>query len=636
VKEYRMGKGPRIAVSGTLAAASFLLMETAGYGPVTVAMMLASTIIAGTPIFMKAAGALRYRIVGIDALVTIAVGGALVIGEYWEATAVTFLFMFGDWLEARTLEKTRSSIRALLDLAPATARVRRDGAELEIHPTLVAAGDVVVIKPGERIPVDGTVLEGAAYVNQAAITGESLPVSRGPEARVFSGTVIASGYLVVRADRVGDDTTFARILRLVEDAQDKKAKTQKFLEKFSRYYTPVVIMMSAVLYLVTRDLVSALTLLVIACPGALVISAPVSIVAGIGNGARHGVLIKGGDIMERLGSVQVVAFDKTGTLTEGRPEVVRIEAFGITEEELLQIAATGESYSEHPLAKAIIREASKRLGPPATTAQDARMLPGRGIRFSFGGSTYVVGNRALFNEHSVPLAGLDTLLDTEEGKGRTAVLVGNTERVLGVLSIADVVRKDAKELIINLRKLGMRRLVMLTGDNKRAAAAISAELSLDGFFAELLPEGKVRALEELQANHGRTAMVGDGVNDAPALASADLGIAVGLLSAGLGRLAYAIGLSRATVANMKQNIAFALLVAGLLLAGVLVKTIHLSFGMLIHEASVLLVILNAVRLIGYGRNPDRGDRRRTFGLQLPASSGTQLHRDSADIQRLDA
>lgn len=647
---FKITKGLRIAASGSLAAISFIVMKATGYGPVTIAVMLAATFIAGTPIFMKAAGALRYRIIGIDALVTIAVGGALVIGEYWEATAVTFLFMFGDWLEARTLERTRSSIRSLLDLAPATARVRRGGAELEIDPALVVAGDIVVIRPGERIPVDGTVLEGDAYVNQAAITGESLPVSRGPDGQAFSGTVIESGYLVVRADRVGDDTTFARILQLVEDAQDKKAKTQKFLEKFSRYYTPAVIAMSVLLYLFTRDLVSALTLLVIACPGALVISAPVSIVAGIGNGASHGVLVKGGDVMEKLGTARVIAFDKTGTLTEGRPAVVRIEAFGVTEEELLRIAATGEIYSEHPLARAIIREATGRLGEFTGTARNARMLPGRGIRFNIEEKAYLVGNRSLFAENSVPLAGIETLLRIEEEKGRTAVLVGDAERVLGILSIADVVREDAKALVVNLRKLGVRHLVMLTGDNERAAAAISAELGLDGYYAELLPADKVRVLEELQAAHGRIAMVGDGVNDAPALASADLGIAVGgagsdvametadvvLMSAELGRLAYAMGLSRATVANMKQNIVFALLVAGLLLAGVLFKTVNLSFGMLVHEVSVLLVIINAVRLLGYGRKADREDRRRTLELQSRGTDGARLHRDRPDIQRLDA
>ncbi len=638
----RMSRKQIILFAGLLAAISFALKETIGYRLVTIIMMLAATIIAGTPIFKKALVALRYRIVGIDALVTIAVLGAIFIGEYWEGTAVTFLFMFGDYLEARTIEKTRSSIKALLDLAPVATRVRKDGMELELSPEEVAIGDLVIVKPGEKISVDGTIIEGAGYVNQAAITGESIPVSRGLEDGVFSGTVIESGYLIIRADKVGDDTTFARILHMVEDAQDKKAKTQKFLEKFSRFYTPATIALSIILFLFTKDLVLSLTLLVIACPGALVISAPVSIVAGIGNGANHGVLIKGGDIMEKLGTVKVVAFDKTGTLTVGRPTVVHIEAYGIEESELLRLAAIGESYSEHPLARAIIREATDRIGVVRDAPENAEMLPGRGLTFKLGGKRYLIGNRNLFNENAIDIEKQEARLKSEEEKGRTAVLVGGDERVLGVISIADVAREDAKRLVSDLKSLGIRRIVMLTGDNERAAAAISKELGLDGYYAELLPGDKVKVLSELQERYGRTAMVGDGVNDAPALASADLGIAVGgagtdvametadvvLMSAEIGRLSYALGLSRATVRNMRQNICFALLVAGLLLAGVLVKTVNLSFGMLIHEASVLLVIINAVRLLGHGRQKD--------GLHFSEKRGTRLHRARPDLQRVDA
>lgn len=608
-----------IVAAGVSVAASFILKETIGYEAVTIVVMIASTIVAGTPIFKKAIGALRYRIVGIDALVTIAVAGALAIGEYWEAAAVTFLFSFGDYLESRTIEKTRSSIKALLDLAPRKARVRRGGIEMEISPEEALKGDLVIVKPGEKIPVDGTIVEGSGYVNQAAITGESLPVSRGLDEKVFSGTVIESGYLLVRADRVGDDTTFARILHMVEDAQDKKAKTQKFLERFSRFYTPAVIALSIALYLVTKDLRLALTLLVIACPGALVISAPVSIVAGIGNGAKHGVLVKGGDIMEKLGTVKVVAFDKTGTLTIGKPAVKSMVAFGITEDELLRLAALGEAYSEHPLGKAIVREAAARFGasqasPPGAPDETA-IIPGQGLRFKTGGKTYLIGNRKLFGNNAAAFEKHEAYLTMEEGKGRTAVLVGDEKGLLGIVSIADIVRNDAKKLVADLKALGVRRVVMLTGDNKRAAAAIAEEIGLDDYFAELLPEDKVRVLGELQSEHGRTAMVGDGVNDAPALASADLGIAIGgagsdvametadvvLMSAEIGKLSYALGLSRATVRNMKQNILFALFVAASLLAGVLVKTVNLSFGMLVHEASVLLVIVNAVRLLGFGK-----------------------------------
>ena len=643
VQMIRLSKKQIIIVSGILAAMSFALKQTLGYAPLTIAAMLATTVVAGTPIFRKAFGALRYRIVGIDALVTIAVTGALLIGEYWEAAAVTFLFMFGDYLEARTIEKTRSSIRALLDLAPDRARVRRNGIDLEVKPEEVVKGDLVVMKPGERIPVDGKVVEGSSYVNQATITGESIPVHKDQDEAVFSGTMVESGYLVVKADRDGDDTTFARILHLVEEAQDKKARTQKFLEKFSRWYTPGVVVLATAAYLVTRDIRLALTLLVIACPGALVISAPVSIVAGIGNGAKHGVLVKGGDIMEKLGTVKVVAFDKTGTLTIGKPTVTAIQAFGASEEELLRIAAIGESYSEHPLAKAIVQKASERLGPVNDKPEHTRIIAGQGLVFTYRNEEYLIGNRALFaglvpgqvpgqipgkgtsqasGENTsrsvgqqVDLTSYEAMLTAAETKGQTAVLLGTRTRILGILAIADVVRKESKELVSALKAQGIRKVVMLTGDNKLAAKAIADELGLDGYFAELLPEGKVQVLKELQQDHGRVAMVGDGVNDAPALASADLGIAIGgagsdvametadvvLLSDDVRKLSYAVGLSRATVVNMKQNIGFALVVAATLLAGVLGKAVNLSIGMFIHELSVLLVIINAVRLLGYGQ-----------------------------------
>lgn len=613
----KLTKGQRVLISGILAAISFILKETIGYALITKIVMIASTIIAGTPIFKNAFEAVKYRIVGIDALVTIAVTGAIFIGEFWEAAAVTFLFMLGDYLESRTIEKTRSSIKALLDLAPDTARVLRDGEEIEISPEEVVKDDLVVVKPGEKISVDGTVIEGNAYVNQAAITGESIPVNKNLEDQVYSGTIIESGYLIIKADRVGEDTTFARILQMVEEAQDKKAKTQKFLEKFSRFYTPGIIILAVVLYLVTKDIVLALTLLVIACPGALVISTPVSIVAGIGNGAKHGVLVKGGEIMEKLGTIKVLAFDKTGTLTVGKPSVTRVKAYGIEEDELMRLAAIGESYSEHPLGKAIINKAEEKNGKINEVPEDAEIITGQGLKVVIDGKTYLIGNRKLFITNGVNIEAQEEYLASEEEKGQTAVIFGSTDNVLGIISIADTVREDAKKLIANLKSLGVKKIVMLTGDNRRAAKAISEELGIDEYFAELLPEDKVKALGELQEKYGTTAMVGDGVNDAPALASADLGIAIGgagtdvametadvvLMSAEIRKLSHAIGLSRATVNNMKQNIYFAILVAALLLAGVLVKTVNLSFGMLVHELSVLLVIINAVRLLAYG---DRG------------------------------
>ena len=603
----KLSKGQRVLISGILVAISFILKNTIGQELVTSIVMIAAAVVAGIPILKNAISAIRYRILGIDALVSIAVIGAMFIGEYWEAAAVTFLFMFGEYLETKTIEKTRSSIKALLALAPDVARIIRAGKEIEISPDEVIKDDIVVIKPGEKISVDGTVVEGSAYVNQAAITGESIPVNKNIEDVVFSGTIIESGYLVVKADRVGEDTTFARILQMVEEAQDKKAKTQKFLEEFSKYYTPGIIILSVALFLFTRDLVLSLTLLVIACPGALVISTPVSIVAGIGNGAKHGVLVKGGEIMEKLGKIKVLAFDKTGTLTIGKPAVNHVKAYNITDEELLRITAIGETYSEHPLGKAIINKAEEKLGSISQAPEDAEIITGQGLKVMIEGNTILIGNRKLLSENGLHLdEAQENYIKSEEELGQTVVIVSNLKELLGVISIADTVREDAKNLVSSLKRLGVEKIVMLTGDNKRAAKAISNELGIDDYFAELLPEDKVNVLQELQEKYGIAAMVGDGVNDAPALASADLGIAISgagtdvametadvvLMSDELRKLSHAVGLSRATVRNMKQNIYFALLVAGTLLVGVLFKTVNLSFGMLVHELSVLLVVIN--------------------------------------------
>lgn len=611
---FKISRGQRVIISGLLILLSFAFRYLHLNPIFKDALMIAAAFVAGYPIALNAFRAIKFRIVGIDALVTLAVIGALIIGEYWEAAAVTFLFMFGAYLEGKTLEKTRSAIKSLLDLAPNTARVIRDDKETEIPAEEVMLDEIVIIKPGEKIPVDGTVVEGSSYVNQAAITGESIPVSKAIDDTVFSGTVIESGYIKVRADRVGEDTTFSRILQMVEEAQDKKARTQKFLEVFSKYYTPSIMVLAVIVFIITRDVELALTLLVIACPGALVISTPVSIVAGIGNGARHGVLMKGGEVIEKLGTTKVLAFDKTGTLTVGKPKVTKIRAFHGEEEDLLKFTAIAEGYSEHPLARAILEEANKRF-ESLPSPEDSEIIAGHGLKVKVEGRTILVGNRKLMIENQINISQeVEEYISQEESLGQTVVITADKDRVLGVISIADDIRDGAVELIKRLKAKGIKRIVMLTGDNERAAAAIAKKLGLDDYYAELLPEGKVEMLKKLQDNYGITAMVGDGVNDAPALASADFGIAIGgagsdvametadvvLMSAELNKLSYAIGLSRATVINMKQNIYFAIAVVMLLIAGVLLKLVFLSSGMLIHELSVLLVIINAIRLLGYG------------------------------------
>lgn len=409
--KMRIRKGERAAVSGGIILLSLALKELNVYlniWNISKALLIASAFIAGYPIALNAVRALRYKIIGIDALVTLAVIGAMFIGEYFEAAAVTFLFMFGNYLESITLEKTRSAIKSLLDLAPATGRVLREGKEIELSADEVIKGDMVIVKPGEKIPVDGTIIEGKAYVNQAAITVEAMPVNKEIEDKVFSGTVIESGYLKVRADKVGEDTTFSRILEMVEEAQDKKAKTQKFLDTFSKYYTPAIMVLTMVVYILTRDIELALTLLVIACPGALVISTPVSIVAGIGNGARKGILIKGGDIIEKLGTVKAVASD-------------------------------------------------------INTPEESEIITGQGIKARVGGRNILVGNRKLMESNDIKVSkDIKEYVKDEETDGQTVVLVSDSEKIIGVISIADTIRKGVPQLIKNLKAQGVKKVIMLT------------------------------------------------------------------------------------------------------------------------------------------------------------------------------
>ncbi len=611
----KLSKKTLVIIVSVLVGISYILHKTIAYHPITIAVMLVSTAIAGGPILRRALAALRYRIVGIDALVSIAVIGALIIGEYWEAAAVTFLFMIGDYLESRTLEKTRSSLKSLMALAPDTARVRIDGVEQTLAPDELKKGMVLVIKPGERIAADGVVLEGTAYVDQASITGEPVPVFKEVGERIFSGTIITSGYLIVEATQVGESTTFAKILHLVEEAQDAKAPTQKFIERFSRYYTPAIIVLSLITYLISRDVHMALTFLVIACPGALVISVPVSIVAAIGSSAKNGILVKGGEVLEKLSRIQAAAFDKTGTLTEGRPSVVSVHAYGMSEEDMLRIAVIGEAYSEHPLATAIIKEGANRGIVPNETPENPEHIQGKGIRFTLEGESYLIGNRALLEESGIDMALALKDVDHEEHERNTAVMIGTSDRVIGLIAIADKLRDEAFSVIRELKKLGIKKSVMFTGDSKGTAETVANTLQLDEFRYELLPEHKVEAVKELQKNYGSVAFIGDGINDAPSLATADVGIAIGaagndvametadvvLLGQKLGALVDAISISRMATRNMKQNIFFAIGVAIILLIGVLLGGVTLSIGMLVHELSVLLVIINATRILRFAK-----------------------------------
>lgn len=598
--------------SGVMIIAGWLLGRS-GSSPVLANwLMVAATIVAGYRIALSAWQALRFRVLGINALVTLAAVGATIIGEYWEAAVVTFLFSLGSYLEGRTLDKTRDALRKLMDLAPQVAVIRKGEAEIKIPAEKVKKGDIAIVRPGEKIPVDGIIIKGEASINQSAITGESLPVDKTVGDKVFSSTINEAGYLEIVTEKSGDDTTFARIIELVEEAQEKKAPTQQLLEKFSKYYTPSIILIAILTYALTKNPLTALTLLVIACPGALVIATPISIVAGIGNAARQGVLIKGGEHLEKAGKIKTVVLDKTGTLTQGRPQVTGVWVNSGTESELLTKAAAIEKFSEHPLAKSIVQQALEN--GQLMEASEFKVMPGHGVRGILAGKKICVGNRKLIQEQGVVIEPrIEEQMRVKEDAGQTAVLVAEEDQVLGLIFIADVPREEALTLVSRLKRSGVEKVVMLTGDNRRTAKAIAAQLGIDEYRAEMLPEDKAAAIKSLQKEGKIVAMIGDGINDAPAMAVADVGIAMGaagtdvametadlvLMADKLDKLPYAIGLSRQTLTNIKQNVTLAVTVVLVLLLGVIGEVVVLASGMLVHEASVLLVILNAMRLLKY-------------------------------------
>ncbi|WP_417369974.1 heavy metal translocating P-type ATPase [Gelidibacter japonicus] len=601
------------------------------------ALLITASIVAGVPTFIKAWKASRLKMFSIELLVTIAVIGALIIGEYVESAAVTFLFLFGAFLEGRSLEKARASLKSLMDMAPLVATVVRDGLRSTIMAEEVIKNDLVIIQTGEKIPIDGRVITGNASVNEAAITGESIPVSKVLDDQVFSGSILDSGYLEVIAENVGEDTTFAKIIELVEEAQEGKAKTQRFLEKFATIYTPGIMVLSVLVWAITQDVHLALTFLVIACPGALVISAPVSIVAGIGNAARNGILIKGGEVMENLAKLNAFVFDKTGTLTKGKPEVTAIKGFGITEEELLLMAAEAEVISEHHLGRAIVKKAEKTGLKLVNKPTEVNVLKGRGIEVNLDGRPLFIGNRKGLVQNEITIeTEVESYATQQERAGNTAVFIADDKKVLGIISIADTIRDKAKDTIDNLRAAGIKHLVMLTGDNKHTANIVGEQLGLDRIYAELLPEDKALKVKACMGKGIKLAMLGDGVNDAPAIASADVGIAMGvagtdiametadvvLMADNLDKLTHAVKLAKTTVRNMKQNMFIAVGTVALLLAGVLTKNVNLASGMLIHELSVLLVILNAIRLVSF--NPISRFKRSTPPKGVPSLEEIKL------------
>jgi Cd2+/Zn2+-exporting ATPase len=598
--------------------------------PATVAWMVLfaiAVVVGGWSNFKRAAFSIPRLDFNMAVLMSVAVIGAVLIRAWDEAAVVAFLYSASDVLTAWSVGRARRSIRDLLDAAPPTVRVVRQAGEVVVGVEDVAIGETMVLKPGEKIALDGEIVEGAAAIDESSITGESVPAERGVGDAVFAGTLDTDGSLRVRVTHLCDDSTLARIIDLVEEAQGSRAPSQAFVDRFAAVYTPAVLALAAGIVLlpplVTGQpwapwIYRGLALLVVSCPCALVVSTPVAIVSAIGNAARNGVLVKGGVYLELMGQVKAVAFDKTGTLTRGRPEltdaVVAAGAVGpdgiaLTVDELLCLGASLEAGSEHPLARAVLRGAEGR-GCGAHAVTSFRALAGLGARGQVDGIDVRIGNLRLFEGTPVAEAAAP-LVAPLHADGKTAMLLATETRLLGVIAVADQLRDGASEAVAALRVAGIRHVVMLTGDNRAAAEAIAARTGVDETRAELLPEDKVAAVRELLAEHGAVAMVGDGVNDAPALATATVGIAMGgagtdaaletadiaLMSDDLSKLPFTVRLSRATLSMIRQNIAFSLAVKLIAVALVFPGWLTLWLAILSDMGATLVVTLNAMRLL---------------------------------------
>ena len=616
----RRGRVVMTAAAGVALALGVLLAPLRAPPSAVLALLALSTIAGGWYVVPRALRAARNRALDMNFLMSLAAAGAWIIGEQTEAAATLFLFAVAELLEAYSMDRARTAIKALMDLAPAEASVRRGGTETRVPVGDVQVGETVVIRPGEKIAVDGQVISGRSGVNQAPITGESMPVDKAPGAEVFAGSLNGQGALEVRSTKPSRNTTLARIIHAVEEAQASRAPTQTFVDRFARVYTPAVVLLAILIAVVpplaalgdwTTWVYRALTMLVVACPCALVISTPVSIVSGLAGAARNGVLIKGGAYLEAAGAVTTVCFDKTGTLTEGRPAVTDVVALdGRTPDEVLRLAASVERHSEHPLARAV-REHASSVGISAWDSRDFEALVGRGARAAVRGETVYLGNERLAVDLQVRSADAKRALERFEREGKTAVLVAMESQALGVIAIADQVRPEAAQALAALHAVGVRRTIMLTGDNAGTARAVAEQLGVDEYRAELLPDDKVRVVHELQRRGERVAFVGDGVNDAPALAAASVGVAMGaagtdvaletadiaLMGDDLSRLAFAMRLSRGTLRIIKQNIWFSIGVKAVFLVLAVSGWATLWMAVAADMGASLLVVMNGLRAL---------------------------------------
>jgi Cd2+/Zn2+-exporting ATPase/Cu+-exporting ATPase len=576
-------------------------------------LALAVVVIGGYPIFRGAFFGLKQRRINTDAVMSVAILAALAIGNFISAALIVFFVMTAHYLEDKTTGRARRSIAELAALQPKTARVKRESGEEEVAVAMLSVGEVVLVREGEQIPIDGRVVAGHAIVNQAPITGESLPVEKNPGDEVFAATVSERGYLEVSVQRVGEATTLGRIIHLVEEAEAQKSPVQRFADRFSAIFLPLVLTLSALTLLFSHNLVAAIAVLVAACPCAVGLATPLSVVAAVGAGARRGVLIKGGLALETLAKVDTLVVDKTGTLTSGRPAVTEVVSFDESDQnEILAMAAALEQRASHPLASAVLAEAERR-GLVIPVLESIEVFPSRGMVGHLAGQSWILGSRRLLSEQGITLAeDQEQRMATLEELGKTVLILARSHSVVGALAVADPIRAEVASALDEVRRMGIRRTVLLTGDNERVAAAIARAASISEVEANLLPEDKIATVKRLQAEGRRVLMVGDGINDAPALTQANVGIAMGGIGTAVAQEAAdlallrddwmavpeAMRLARRTYSTIRQNIffgiGFTMLVMGLAAFGVI--------GPIVAAASQsvpdVAVALNSARLLG--------------------------------------
>ena len=576
--------------------------------------MLVVGIIGVIPIVLTAISSIKVKLISIDVLVSLAVLGAFIIGEFNEAAIVTWLFMLGDFLEEVTLKKTRSAISDLTKRAPTTTLVMQDdGSTKEEDVDFIDPGTRILVKTGDQIPVDGKIVSGSGYLNEASINGESSLANKKIGNQVYAGTILEDGTLTIETIAAGEDTTFGKIIEMVEEAQDTKSHAEKLINRFSKYYTPAVLVIAIIVGLITRDLKLAITVMVLGCPGALIIGVPVSTVAGIGNGAKNGIIFKGSQVMAQTRKIDEIAFDKTGTLTVGHPEVSAIKILKGQRNEIIRLAAQIEQQSNHPLAQAIAK-----LDNQASDVIKVETVKGKGLIATISGEKYYLGNQNLITENTHLNQELLHTINHLSNLGNSIVVFANADQSqLAVFGIKDQLRPEAKIALTRLKKLGVKKLVMLSGDNFKTAKQVAAELPIDEVYGEMLPADKAAFVKKEQEKGYHVAFIGDGINDSPALANADVAIAIGsgtdvaidvsdivLVKNDLRKVSYAIDLAKKTVLNMNENIAIALLTVLLLFIGLFAGYLEMASGMFIHEFSILVVILNGMRLIRFKQKLD--------------------------------